>query len=615
MPEPLVPARLAFAADGTPYSEDFGDVFHSAAGGPDQARHVFLAGNGLPERWRGRDRFVILETGFGFGLNFLATWQAWRADPERCARLHFVSIEKHPFTLADLRALHTRYAEFAPLAAELQARWPLLVPGVQRIELDGERVVLTLFFGDIAEAGKALRLAADAIYLDGFAPAKNPDMWSATTIESLARLSAPSATAATWSTAAALREALAASGFEVEKRAGFAAKREMTVARFAPRDRAHRPASVHAERLASVIGAGIAGAAVAERLCARGWDVALIERRARPAEEGSGNPAGVFHPVVTLDDNVLARLTRAGSLYTEAHWTQLAEAGHAPRWERCGVLQLARDAREEVSQRHAIEALGYPPEYARLVERGEASALAGVEVSGGGLWFERSGWASPSSVVSAQLAACGARLETIYGREVATLSRDGGMWSARDARGNDIARAPLVLLANSSDAARFVPSLARHLRRVRGQISYLPPPSLRAVPRTVVLRGGIVLPPVDDRVIVGATYDYNDDDSNPRASSHAANLERLAHILPGAQPKVEVAALEGRVGFRCVTRDRLPIVGALGGENGLYGAIAYGSRGLVWASLLGELLACLIEDEPLPLDARLADSLSPARLR
>src|SRR5262247_3578469 len=97
----LVPAKLAFL-DETPYSAAFDDVYHSAAGGPAQAEHVFLQGNGLPQRWARRERFVILETGFGLGLNFLATWQAWRRDPRRCGRLHFVSVEKHPYSLQDL---------------------------------------------------------------------------------------------------------------------------------------------------------------------------------------------------------------------------------------------------------------------------------------------------------------------------------------------------------------------------------------------------------------------------------------------------------------------------------------------------------------------------------
>src|SRR6266513_2057488 len=93
---PLIPARLEFAADGTPWSDEFGDVYHSAAGGPAQARHVFLAGNRLPERWAGRERFVILETGFGFGLNFLATWQAWRRDPARCGGRSRASLVQAP---------------------------------------------------------------------------------------------------------------------------------------------------------------------------------------------------------------------------------------------------------------------------------------------------------------------------------------------------------------------------------------------------------------------------------------------------------------------------------------------------------------------------------------
>ena len=140
MPAPIRPARLAFAAGGTPYSPEFDDLYHSADGGAAQARHVFLAGNDLPARWRGRRAFSVLETGFGFGLNFLATWAAWREDAERCERLHFVSLEKHPFCAADLERLHARYPEFAESAAALRAAWPPLVPGVHRLELERGRV-------------------------------------------------------------------------------------------------------------------------------------------------------------------------------------------------------------------------------------------------------------------------------------------------------------------------------------------------------------------------------------------------------------------------------------------------------------------------------------------
>ena len=142
----IEPAELAFDSEGTPYSPAYGDVYHSADSGPGQARHVFVGGNDLPRRWARARVFTILETGFGLGLNFLATWREWRADPARCERLHFVSIEKHPFDRGALRTLHLRYGEFAPLAAQLQHAWPPLVAGLHRLHFENGRLTLTLAF-------------------------------------------------------------------------------------------------------------------------------------------------------------------------------------------------------------------------------------------------------------------------------------------------------------------------------------------------------------------------------------------------------------------------------------------------------------------------------------
>jgi tRNA 5-methylaminomethyl-2-thiouridine biosynthesis bifunctional protein len=230
MPSPLAPARLSLAPDGTPRSEIYADVYYSAAGGPAQARYVFLAGNGLPARWRERDSFTLLETGFGLGLNFLATWLAWRNDPRRCRTLRFISLEKHPFAAVDLATAHAAWPEFAELSDSLLARWPDLVAGEHRLELDGGNIELRLVFGDAAEALPKLGGTVDAFYLDGFSPARNPDLWSPSICRNLARLAAPDATLATWSVAGCVRRALSAAGFAVEKRPGFAAKRQMLVA-------------------------------------------------------------------------------------------------------------------------------------------------------------------------------------------------------------------------------------------------------------------------------------------------------------------------------------------------------------------------------------------------
>ena len=572
-----VPAKLDFR-DETPYSAAFGDVYHSADGGIAQAEHVFLKGNGLPERWARRERFVILETGFGFGLNFLTTWQAWKRDASRCRRLHYVSIEKHPFTLADLRLVHERYAELAPEAKELHAHWPPLVSGGHRLEFGN--VVLTLFFGDVAIV-RDLRLAADAVYLDGFAPAKNPDMWTHQVMRAVSRVTASGATVATWSVAGGVRDALEATGFAVEKHAGFGGKREMLTARKTKNGDSHHFSP--RERKALVVGAGLAGAAVCERLCARGWEVELHERRAEPAQEASGNHAGTFHPIVTPDDSIFARLTRAGYLHALRNWLRLGGV----RYDQCGVLQLARNDKEIDAQQKS--AMGLPADYAQFVTREEASEHAGVPVAAPGLWFAQSGWIKPRSLVRAQLEACGERLRRNF-----------------DSTIKEIPEGKIVILANSAEAPKLCAVPHLRLRRVRGQLTYLPAEALEP-PRTVVLRAGMVLPPIDGVCVVGATYDLEDDDAAVREDSEAANLERLRNIL-GVELR---AKTEGRVSFRAVTPDRLPVVGKI--VEGVYGAFAYGSRGIVWAALAAEIIAAELEGEPLPLEGKLVDALRPQR--
>lgn len=232
----LEPARLTQAADGTPMSPIYDDVYHSAAGAHAQAKHVFLAGNGLPDRWADRAQWGIVETGFGLGLNFLATWQAWRDDPQRCQTLNFVSLEKHPLAVADLALAHAAWPELAMLAEELRRHWPVLEEGAHELEFDGGRVRLTLHFGDAVKLLPELDVVADAFYLDGFSPAKNPELWSPALCRSLARLAARGATLATWSVAGSVRRALAAAGFAVTRCPGFAGKRQMLVGRFAPAD-------------------------------------------------------------------------------------------------------------------------------------------------------------------------------------------------------------------------------------------------------------------------------------------------------------------------------------------------------------------------------------------
>ncbi|HNJ77013.1 MAG TPA: bifunctional tRNA (5-methylaminomethyl-2-thiouridine)(34)-methyltransferase MnmD/FAD-dependent 5-carboxymethylaminomethyl-2-thiouridine(34) oxidoreductase MnmC [Azospira sp.] len=614
----IEPAKLSFSSDGTPYSETYGDVYHAAAGGLGQARHVFLAGNGLPQRWRERERFVVIETGFGLGLNFLATWAAWQADPQRCQRLHFISTEKHPFRAEDLQTLHAAWPELAPFATELRRAWPPLVPGLHRLHLDGERVVLDLVFGDAADCLPQLVAQADAFYLDGFSPAKNPALWDAPLLAALSQLAAPDATLATWSVASAVREALAASGWQLDKAPGFAGKREMLRG---TRPGAPAQAATGNDRRVIVLGAGLAGTTAANRLAARGWQVTVIDAHAGPGEGASGNRAGVLRPLPARDDNLLAQITRAGYLATRRHLLALESAGFAEKtgglWGKTGVLHLARDATHEATQRRIVADQKPPADYLRFVDRDEARALCGWPVDAGGWWFPNGAWVAPAQYCRANLLQQAERIATRFATQVEQINHQDGRWQALDASGACIAEAPHLVVANAADARRLLGDWLP-VFPARGQVTHLPA-ARGTAPHCVVCRLGYVTPEIDGQRYAGATFLMKDADPAVRDADHAENFAKLAFMLPGFTAGLSSAGLPGRTGFRPASPDRLPIVGAvptLGTDTappGLWLVNGFGARGIVWSALAGELLADAIDGAPQILPGPLAAALTPAR--
>lgn len=590
---PIVPAELTFDGNGIPYAPAYADCYFSASGGLEQARHVFLAGNDLPARWQQfhDGDFVILETGFGLGLNFLATWQAWASSPGH--RLHYVAIEKHPFRAEDLQRLHARWPELAPLAQRLQAQWPLPLPGLHR--LDFGNVVLTLCCGDAQELLPRLTLAAQAIYLDGFAPTKNPEMWSDEVFTALRRLAAPGATLASWSVLDDMLFRLSRQGFRLEKRPGFGTKRYMLAGHLPGEQRAASPAPSFKRRRIAVIGAGIAGAAVAHALHRRGHAVVVLEAATAPAQGASGNRAGVFRPLPALDDSRLARLLRAGFLLGRREFAALADApGVRMGWT--GVLHLARDAKHETTQRRIVAEHALPAGFCRFVARDEARALARWPVEIGGWWFPHAGWIDPRSLVHALLA----DIEVRCGQTLHSLDElvAGGI--------DD------VVLANGIGAPALAPDHKLPIRAGRGLVSHIPEAATPPF-EIVATRLGYVTPAIDGLRFAGATMMADDRDPAPRLADHVENLHRLDMALPGFGLNLDPAALEGRVSFRPMSPDRLPIVGPLSASAGLWIIDGFGARGLVFASICAELLASQIGGEPLPLEADLVAAVAPAR--
>lgn len=605
----IPPAEVDFSDPGAPAAPAYGDVYHSRAGALPQARHVFLGGNGLPGRWQGRDRFVVLETGFGLGNNFLATWDAWRQDPARCRRLVFVSVEKHPLRREDLARAHAA-SPLADLAQQLVERWPPLTAGLHTLGFEGGRVELLLGLGEARELLRELVLSADALYLDGFAPQRNPELWDDWLLKSLARHAVPGTTAATWSINRPMRRTLASLGFEVALAPGFANKPEMTTARFAPRHVPQRPTGREAiapdARRAAIVGAGLAGAACALALSREGLACTVVDTLTAPAQASSGNPAGLFHGTLNPDDGPHARFNRAAALATQA---LLAELGLP---HQRGLLRL--------ETRLAAEAMQGAPGYVEALSAEAASALAGAPLAHPAWFYPGGGALAPADYTRAMLAASGAELR--LGCAVAALRETADGWQLLDAGGGVIDGAPLVVLAGGHAQLPLLGDLADGLVVQRGQISHLADAPWR--PALPIAGEGYAIADGHVGLWCGATAQDGDLDPALREADQADNLARYARLAGRTEPPR--GALAGRVGWRLIAPDRLPLIGGLAAPGplaeqlrlqprraGLVVCTAFASRGITWAALAGRVAAALALGSPRPLEAELLDAIDPAR--
>lgn len=381
LPPPQPHAQLDWDDQGRPRSRVFDDVYFSTESGLDETRHVFLEQNRLRERFAAlppSGRFVIGETGFGTGLNFLCAWQLFEQQADPSARLHFVSVEKYPLTPADLQRALALWPELGPLAERLLRAYVAVHQGFQRLVLDEGRVTLTLLVGDALEQLPQLDGQIDAWFLDGFAPAKNPEMWTAELFAELARLAAPGSSISTFTSTGWVRRLLNAAGFKMKRTPGIGHKWEVLRGEFLgwPEDTPlpaaskpwfARPTQQVQEQHALVIGAGLAGCASAASLAARGWRVSLLERHGQLAQEASGNPQGVLYLKLSAHGTALSQMILSGFGYTRRLLEQLQRGID---WDSCGVLQLAFNAKE--AERQAQLAAAFPAELLHQLDQSQA---------------------------------------------------------------------------------------------------------------------------------------------------------------------------------------------------------------------------------------------------
>lgn len=579
---PLKCANLQRLEDGSIISADFGDVYFQRAQGQEESFYVFLEKNNLPARFaalQDGQGFAIAELGFGTGLNFLQTARLWQDTAPKGARLDFVSFEKHPIALRDLEDIYKDWGHFAHITQTLLPLYPPMIAGFHRLHFENLGITLTLALGDIADMLPQTTGLFDAWYLDGFAPAKNPQMWEDALYAHIANRTATGGTVSSFSAAGHVRRGLESVGFEVEKTKGFGIKRDMTIARFAKT----QPPTAK-PKTAAIIGAGIAGASVARALARRGVHVDVYDRHDSCAREASGNPVGIIYPKLTVDASPMGAYYQHAFCYTR----NLLEALQLKSWQPCGVFRLDITAQDKERSQKLITRQDPPSD---LVSHADKTAFGKSA-----LYHALAGYLAPRDFCVALLDH--PHIKTHYNADVQNWRQLG---------------ADIVILCMGNATKTPAETQNLPLRPLRGQISMVRANDLSQTLQKVVCHKGYIAPAVDGLHCIGATFQKEDvGNDDLRKEDHAENIATLNKNLPGFDFTIK-DVVAGKAGFRATTPDKLPMAGHI--VDNLYVLTGFGAHGLCGAPLIGEMLAAELCSDPAPVPAGLRPYFDPKRFK
>ena len=570
---------------------------------------MLFARLGLPENWRARAQYTLLESDFGDGVSFIRLWERWRQESTRPARLHVVALSP---SLVEAPVLRSRLRAQTPpeahdLVEQLVRQWPLSMPGTHRLDFEGLAVTLTLAVGPVERTLPGLAAVVDAVLFSDRAESSQGPLASCwqTSLQRLAR-----DPARLW---LALANGQVVQGCLTES-IGSTENIHVATQRMV-----RQPEFKKEDRHAVVVGGGIAGAGVAHALALRGWRVQVLDVGHRRAQAHSGHLAAALTPMVSRDDDVRARLSRAGSLRAQARWSHVSQE---VLW-RCGALQLERVSGRVVDLAHVLEGLALPEQWVRYVSCAQASDIAGVSLARGGLYFPSAARIRPERLIEALLQSPG--IERVDA-QVDQVKRVNGQWHVLDVSGEVRAQAPQVILASAFGTQALLQKsglLNRHARisamhQLGGEITLLPEQLLAGGPRCIVSGDGYVLPSLDGLCAVGSSYVHGAERIEPSLEGAQGNVVRAAGLLglagltelTGMTGLTDLAAMPGWAGWRAVLPGRLPAIGPLAQTQGLWVATGFASRGLTWSSLAGDLIAGALSGEPLALERDIMDKIS-----
>lgn len=653
-------ANIHFNHQGTPFASDFDDVYFSNQSGLLETQYVFLQNNQMAERLitSEQKKFVIAETGFGTGLNFLATLMFYhnlskQHDIEKLPKLHFISVEKYPLVKSDLIEALQPWSELSDYAQTLIEQYPLMVEGCHRSHYLNGNITLDLWLGDVADILPNLTNkpegVVDAWFLDGFAPSKNPTMWNQQLFQQMARLSRNKATFATFTAAGFVRRGLTEAGFDVEKRPGFGKKREMLAGMLncevektdSPNTYFRTPYSgTSSQPTVAIIGAGLAGANCAYSLALRGYKVDLYYQDALPAMGASGNPQGGFYPQLNTDMSHLSQIQALSFIYAKKRYQNLLNNGFTFPHQWCGVLQLAFNENTLARHNKMQESNLWPLDLLTAKEASECSEIAQLDIPYKGLFIPQGGWINPPELIQALLSAAAQLTDVTHHPKHQLFSIDSNTeHSCLNWQDGSTSTADITILCNGADITYQKNCKAIPFQGVRGQVESIPTSDKISSLNTVLCHKGYFTPQFNGTHALGSTYVKNDMDTSYRSNEQSTNRRMHEKALSQVNWLQGVNyANHGRAAIRCTVPDHLPVVGAIPNEDAqrtlykdLYKALpdhryakardlpnlfvmsALGSRGLTTAPLMAELLVSQIDNEPLPFPNQLSNALNPNR--
>lgn len=643
--------------DGEPYSDRFDDIYYSSTGGESisgesEFNHVFFRNNGLPERWQENRDFVIAELGFGSALNCLLTIREWLhyLDETKCSSaveegvetkrtLHYIAIEKYPFSAEDIALLHASHTELKPYCDEMVDNYPPAIKASHSRRLFNGRVVIHYKFMDAYDALNNASLNVDAWYLDGFSPANNPGIWSDKLFSTLPQNSRLHATCATYTSAGFVRRNLQDAGFDVKKVKGHGKKRDMIVARLNHKplldlryaDKAwfvQREYDKNYPENVTILGGGIAGLSIAYSMVQRGISVTIIDRHGSETKETSSNLAAIIYPRLSLDNDVDTDFYMSAFCHALYVLNKLQEKNQKKFWFEGGLLQSVDHKRIDL----ILKKFRFNNDYISINKYSLPQKIKNknqVFVE-----YKKAGTVIPKMLCDAIKKECGDKLKFISS-DITEIQYDGNGWNCM--AGNKVINTEkLLIIANGAKTKELEYSASFPVETVRGQMMELNVNSASQNISKVVNSDVYVTPVMADKHVVGGTYSRDNKNVEVDDRDNQALFESVNSLYPGVFEAENYK--RAWVGFRAMSKDRVPVVGAVpdfeffnneyadikNGDikkryqpaknlKGLYVSVAHGSRGFTSCFLSAEIIASQLLGEPSVVSKKVLDYLNPSR--